>query len=128
VVDRAEQVERVISLMAEGNSERSSCEQVGINRGTFRSAALRLGAADQYAQALELLANDQAEKVEQCIDDMRAGTIDSQMARVEIDARKWFASKFLPKRYGDKMTLAGDADGPPIIQLVSFKDVKPDGE
>ena len=23
-------------------------------------------------------------------------------ARVELDARKWFASKFLPKRYGDK--------------------------
>ena len=25
--------------------------------------------------------------------------------RVELDARKWFASKFLPKRYGDKLDL-----------------------
>jgi hypothetical protein len=33
---------------------------------------------------------------------MRNGVIDAAQARVELDARKWFASKFLPKRYGDK--------------------------
>lgn len=101
--DRAEQVQRVIELVESGKSERAACEEVGINRGTFRAAAMRVGSADQYARALAALAHDQAEKMEQAIQDMRDGTIDAQMARVEIDARKWFASKFLPKQYGDKV-------------------------
>ena len=61
------------------------------------------------------MANAQAEALEKTIDDMRAGVIDAQMARVEIDARKWFASKFLPKQYGDKITQEHTgADGGPI--------------
>ena len=61
-------------------------------------------AADQYARATASLAHYQAERADQCIDDMRAGVIDAQQARVELDARKWFASKFLPKQYGDKVS------------------------
>jgi hypothetical protein len=40
------------------------------------------------------------------------------MARVEIDARKWFASKFLPKRYGDRIAqeITG-ADGGPVTTM-----------
>ena len=41
--------------------------------------------------------------MEKTILDMRKGRIDAQMARVEIDARKWFACKFLPRFYGDKV-------------------------
>lgn len=103
---REEQVHEVVRLMdEEGKSERNACETVGINRNTFRAAALRYGVADQYAHALAALAQSQVDQVEQAIDDMRSGVIDAQMARVEIDTRKWFASKFLPKRYGDKLDL-----------------------
>lgn len=38
--------------------------------------------------------------------------------RVKIDAFKWRASKLAPKRYGEKMQLAGDPDAP-----LEFKDV-----
>ena len=117
-----EKVNQVIALMDAGTSERSACEQVGINRGTFRSAALKVQAVDQYAKALEAMAQDQVELVEQAIADMREGKIDHKMAKVEIDARKWFASKFLPKRYGDKITqeISGP-DGAPIqSQAVSL--------
>jgi hypothetical protein len=100
--DRAEQVRKVLELIEDGMSERSACAEVGINRATFRSAALKVTIGDQYARALEALAQDQVEKAEQVIEDMRGGVIDAQQARVELDARKWFASKFLPKRYGDK--------------------------
>lgn len=83
-------------------SEAAACREVGINRATFRAAALKVTSGDSYARALEALAADQVEKAEQVIEDMRNGVIDAQQARVELDARKWFASKFLPKRYGDK--------------------------
>ena len=105
VVDRAEQVRAVIALMEQGSSENAACEQIGINRGTFRSAALKIGAADEYARACEAIAESQVSALESAIADMRNGTIDASMARVEIDTRKWLASKVLPKRYGDKLEL-----------------------
>lgn len=33
-------------------------------------------------------------------------------AKLRVDARKWVVSKLLPKRYGDRTTLAGDPDSP----------------
>lgn len=102
--DTAAKTRKAIKYIAEGMSERKACEKAKISRSSFRAAALRESMGDQYARALEALAGAQVEQLEQAIDDMRAGVIDPQMARVEIDARKWFASKFLPKRYGDKQT------------------------
>jgi hypothetical protein len=110
--ERSEQVRQVIALIEGGKSENASCREVGINRATFRAAAMREKAGDEYARALEALAQDQVEKMERTLSDMRRGKIDAQQARVEIDARKWFASKFLPKRYGDRTTLAGDPEAP----------------
>lgn len=108
--DRAKQVSEVIALVEDGSSESAACEKVGINRATFRAAAMRVGAGDNYARALAALAEDQIEKMEITIQDMRSGVIDAQQARVEMDARKWFASKFLPKKYGEKVMLA-DSEG-----------------
>lgn len=113
--DRAKQVEEVIARIEAGESENAACLSVGINRATFRAAALKVGAGDAYARALASLAGDQVEKVEAAIQDMRDGKIDAQTARVEIDARKWFASKFLPSRYGDRQAIEHTGkDGGPI--------------
>ncbi len=98
-----ELVNTVLDLIEAGQSETAACAAVGIPRSTFRSMALRVQAGDQYARALEGLARDQVEKIELTIDDMRAGVIDAAQARVEIEARKWFASKFLPRVYGSKV-------------------------
>jgi hypothetical protein len=45
-------------------------------------------------------------------------------SRLRIDARKWAASKMLPKRYGDKMEtkLTGDKDNPVAIEDVSARE------
>lgn len=127
--ERERQVKEVISLIESGESERSACETVGINRGTFRSAALRFQAADHYARGLEALAQNQADLLESAIQDMRAGKIDAAMARVEIDARKWFASKFLPKRYGDKVEqILSNPDGSAVFKGVEVRLVRPASE
>lgn len=107
---RIAQVEAVIALMEDGHSENAACNQIGINRGTFRSAALRNEAADAYARGLVALAQDQTENIEVAIAEMRAGDYDSKAARVEIDARKWLASKFLPKRYGERQQVEHSGD------------------
>ena len=105
-------------------SERSACAEVGISRSTFRTTALRVNSGDHYARALEALAQDQVEKAEQVIEDMRSGVIDAQQARVELDARKWFASKFLPKRYGDKLDLEHKGEVGLTVVVKRFTDVE----
>lgn len=123
---RDAQVLEVIARIEAGESERAACQAVGINRNTFRAAALKSTVAEQYARALEALAQDQIEKLEQTIEDMRDGKIDANMARVEIDARKWFASKFLPRRYGDKVEVSGTGkDGALVVQVLTGV---PDGD
>lgn len=121
-VTQAETIDRVLARIESGESERSACEAEKINRATFRSAALRHQAADQYARALEALAMDQIEKLEVTIQDMRDGSLDPQIGRIEVEARKWFASKFLPKRFGEKTTteVTGKDGGP--IQYENLSD------
>jgi hypothetical protein len=122
MTDRAEQVRRVIELVEGGMSEAAACREVGVNRATFRAAALKVTSGDAYARALEALAADQIEKAEQVIEDMRNGVIDAQQARVELDARKWFASKFLPKRYGDKAEVEHSGNVGITVNLKRFTD------
>ena len=122
--ERAAQVKRVLELVEEGMSENAACKEVGINRATFRAAALKVTAGDEYARALQALAQDQVEKAEQVIEDMRSGVIDAQQARVELDARKWFASKFLPKRYGDKLDLEHKGEVGLTVVVKRFTDVE----
>jgi hypothetical protein len=121
-MDKVEQVRRVLELIEDGMSERSACAEVGISRSTFRTTALRVNSGDHYARALEALAQDQVEKAEQVIEDMRSGVIDAQQARVELDARKWFASKFLPKRYGDKAEVEHSGNVGLTVNVVRLTD------
>ena len=122
MTDRAEQVRKVLELVEGGMSENAACKEAGINRATFRAAALRVSAGDNYARALEALAADQVEKAEQVIEDMRNGIIDAQQARVELDVRKWFASKFLPKRYGDKAEVEHSGNVGLTVNVVRLAD------
>lgn len=43
-----------------------------------------------------------------------------QRSRVRIDTRKWLLSKMAPKRYGDKLTVAGDENSP-VRHVVEHK-------
>lgn len=59
------------------------------------------GFAAQYARAREAQAEHYAEEIITIADTEE----DANRARVRIDARKWTASKLLPKRYGDRVEL-----------------------
>ena len=130
-MSKKDDIINVIELIESGMSERKACETVGIARSTFRTTALRAGVGDHYARALEALAMDQIEKAEVTIEDMRSGVLDAQQARVELDARKWFASKFLPKRFGDKLDLTNDGTKfeTPIVRIIDERVYKnPSGD
>jgi hypothetical protein len=63
--------------------------------------------------------------MEEAIADARTKEIGADVARLEIDTRKWFASKFLPKQYGDKVTteLTGPEGGPVKYQNMAPADL-----
>lgn len=49
-------------------------------------------------------------------------------ARLQMDARKWFLSKLLPKKFGDKITDGGtdNVDATPITVNINVKDASKD--
>lgn len=78
--------------------------------------------SEQYTRAREEQADTLADEIQALSDEappMVLGkygeVIDTgwlQWQRQRIDARKWVASKLKPKKYGDRVSLAGDADNP----------------
>lgn len=77
-----------------------------------------------YASAREERYHRLAEQVIEISDYSKEDTyIDSQgvertdaevvaRSRLRVDARKWYVAKMLPKQYGDRTTIAGDAENP----------------
>lgn len=59
------------------------------------------GFSSKYAQARESQADHYADAIVTIADTAE----DANIARLQIDARKWFASKVAPKRYGDKQEI-----------------------
>lgn len=82
----------------------------------------------QYTRARELQAEAFADEMSDIADDATNDYMSSvddeggvgyklngeniQRSRLRVDTRKWIASKLKPKKYGDKLELAGDADAP----------------
>ena len=111
----------VCDLLAEGKTLTSICMD-NLKDVPRKNNFLKWLAADeclrnQYACAREAQADYIAE---QTIDIADTET-DPQVARVRIDARKWFASKVAPKKYGDKITQEHTgANGAPLDLSVNF--------
>lgn len=121
-VPEADKILEILALIESGESERGACEQIGMNRSTFRSRALKLGAADHYARATSALAQFQVEQFETIMEKVEAGSLDPQTAKVIMDGRKWIASKLFPRQWGDKTAIIGGSpDDAPIRTAVSVE-------
>jgi hypothetical protein len=94
---------RVCREIAEGKSLRSICEAEDMpSAETIRVWLLDDGEfSGQYARAREEQADYYADEIIDIADRAK----DANLARLQIDARKWKASKLQPKKYGDKIDL-----------------------
>jgi hypothetical protein len=95
--------ERVCKEIAEGMSLRSICAAEDMpSVETVRVWLIDDGEFSvQYARARE----EQADYYADEIIDIADAAKDANLARLQIDARKWKASKLQPKKYGDKIDL-----------------------
>lgn len=93
----------------------------------------------QYARAREAQADALAEEILDISDDRDNDYITNddgkevlnsehvQRSRLRVDARKWYASKVAPKKYGDKVELSSDPDRPLVIERVERVLIDPKG-
>jgi hypothetical protein len=129
----------ICERLADGESLRAICADEAMpHRATvFRWLEAHPAFRDQYARAREEQAEALADEIvgiadEECTmvrgskhpnakadddGDLEVAFDATAVARnrLRVEARKWVASKLKPKKYGDRMTHAGDADAP--VQL-----------
>src|SRR5262249_15615671 len=137
----SEEIADAICLrIADGESLRLICKDGRMpKRSTvFRWLASKRDFRDQYARAreaqadllfdeiLEIADNTKGDVVEVKQDDgsivVRANHANVHRARLQVDARKWIASKLAPRKYGDTQTLLTpglDEDGQPIAPTIN---------
>lgn len=123
--------DRICAELADGRSLRSICREgwAPSTQTVFRWLREHDGFRDQYARAKEESADALIEEMAEIADMPPAYTAEGKIdpadvnnRRLQIDTRKWLASKLKPKRYGDKLELAGDAKAPLTVQVVKLTD------
>lgn len=97
-------VDSVLEQLALGMSivEICSAEDMPNKSTWFRWLSEKDGLQDRYARAREAQAEVYANEIVEIADN----ATDANLARLQIDSRKWVASKLLPKKYGDKVEVA----------------------
>lgn len=93
--------ESIFNQIASGASLRDLCAAHNVSMGSLHSWLTSPERAERYSRARVERASSHAARIEQLADDVEAGTVPPDVARVSIDARKWIASRLDPKSYGD---------------------------
>lgn len=93
----------ICDLVMDGKSLRTIClaDDMPSRSTVMKWLANHEDFADQYARAREAQQDTYAEEIIHIADTAK----DANLARLQIDARKWHASKLAPKKYGDKLDL-----------------------
>jgi hypothetical protein len=131
-------VNELCARIVEGESLRSICRDdamPGLST-VFKWLGEHPEFVDQYTRAKEEQAETMADEIVSIADEQDyekievdgvalAVKFDSTAVarnRLRMDARKWVASKLKPKKYGDKLELAGNADSPLTVVVRKFSD------
>lgn len=98
-------VEFICNEIMEGKSLRSICEDNALpSAGTFlRWVSTDKAIMEQYTRARGLQADYFADEMAQIADDCLPIADNVQKAKLQIETRKWAASKIKPKKYGEKI-------------------------
>lgn len=124
----------VIQGMRDGMSAFKACQAAGVPQSTFNrwvDADAKL--AEDYAHAREDLIERMANEVLELSDSEVPETGDGkrdwqaiQQRKLQVDSRKWLLSKLAPKKYGDRLELAGDKENPLQVQTIDASKLSTD--
>ena len=96
--------EVLLDAIAGGMTLKEVCESNDLSKTTVLRW-LSNEYLDQYARALRVRADMQAEEIIEIADKTYTTNEELTAAKMRIDARKWLMSKMSPKKYGDKVEL-----------------------
>jgi len=102
-----------------GKSLITVCKELDLSIGlVFRWLGAQQSFSEQYARARLTQADVLAEEILDIVDDRKD---DPNSRRVRMDARKWYAGKLRPKRYGEAsqvdVNLGGQRENPVELEL-----------
>jgi transposase-like protein len=128
--------DEICERISSGQALSKICPQIGIHITTVwdwlnkypefatKYTRAREAQADVLADEIIAIADDPATEEVQDGDGTRTAISSSavQRNRLRVDARKWYASKVAPKKYGDKLdTTVSGPDGGPLQHSVTVK-------
>lgn len=77
----------------------------------------------RYARAIQARAMAHADGIDDLVDRAVRGEIPADVARVAIDAKKWTASRLLPKVYGDRTQIEATVNHTHTLHLEALKEL-----
>jgi AcrR family transcriptional regulator len=97
--------------MAEGSSLREICRASGVAESSVRQWVRddRDGFAARYQEARALQVESWSDQI---LELANRDDLEPNDKRVRVDALKWLMSKLVPKKWGERLLVAGDADSP----------------
>jgi hypothetical protein len=132
--DKAAICQAVLQGMRDGLSAFKACQAAGVPQSTFNrwvDADAKL--AEDYAHAredlIERIANEVMELADSDVPVIGEGKKDWQAIqkhKLQVDTRKWLLSKLAPKKYGDRLELAGDKENPLQVQTIDASKLSTD--
>lgn len=136
--------DRICARLAEGISLRTVCKADDMPDAStvFRWLRTKPEFCEQYTRAKDESADALTDEMLDIADDARNDWMEHQVgegvtayqvngehiqrSRLRIETRKWLASKFKPKKYGDKVDLTHSApDGGPVAVEFHIVDHRP---
>jgi hypothetical protein len=128
-------IQNVLDGMAIGGlSCFKACQAAGVPNSTFmRWVDADAELAERYAHAredlIERMANEVLELADSDVPETGDGKRDwqaIQQRKLQVDSRKWLLSKLAPKKYGDRLELAGDKENPLQVQTIDASKLSTD--
>ena len=137
-----ELVNTFIERLSSGESVRTICksDEMPEKQTILRWLSSKPEFCAQYEKAKQLAAEALAEDIFDIADDnafdytegadgqLRVNNDAIQRARLRVDVRKWYLSKIMPKKYGEKQQVeVAGKDGEPIQTVSTIRIVAGDG-
>jgi hypothetical protein len=117
----------ILRHVSEGEPLRQVCRDKSVPESTVRQWARddRDGFAAKYEAARRMQVDAWADEI---VLIANREDLDANDKRVRIDTLKWLCSKLVPRRYGDRLLMAGDPENPiqHLHQQVSLTELTDD--
>lgn len=122
---KPELVEELCNAIASGLSLTKACELVCIDKRTATGWMVKHAAfREKYEEARIARLELAEETMEDRIESARGSSEELTRLKLWLENKRWFMGKLNPRKYSDRMTLAGDKDNPLTITLANELDAR----